>query len=124
VDGRLGVPVGWIPYVVGQTTWASRAETVGTAAGADVVDAVVVERGSVVVVTPDRTLVVVVLELLAPPHAARTRDRPPTPIAMKMLRRTGDPLALVRSEDCAPDQHRGQGHPVAPAIDRADRRAR
>ena len=123
VDGRLGVVVGRTPYVVGQSVCESWTETVEAAVGTDVVDA----PEAVVVVTPDRTRVVVVLELLVPPHAASNRERAPSPVEMRMLRRTGCSRVVVGSEDCAPARpHRGEsdvpvrndglgsGHAIAP----------
>jgi hypothetical protein len=66
---------------------------VEAAAGAYVV---VVRAAAVVVVTPGFAPVVVVLELVAPPHATSRRGRAPSPIEVKMLRRTGNLLATVR----------------------------
>ena len=86
------------------------------AAAAVVVDVAVDAGDPVVVVTAGRTLEVVVLELLVAPHATRTRERPPSPIKVKMLLRTGDPFAFVRSVDCAPDRHRGTGRSVPAGI--------
>jgi len=94
---------------------------VEAAAGVDVVDVVVVPEAAVVVVTPDFTPVVVLLDLLVPPHAASSRDRAPSPIEVKMLRRTGDPLAIIRSEDCAPVWHHCTGRNVTQRAGRHQR---
>ena len=73
--------------MVGHTTWASWLEMVEAVGGPDVFVVVDVPAPGVVVVTPAPDRVVVVLELLAEPHAISKRDRAPRPVEVRMLRR-------------------------------------